>query len=614
MLYRLLIQVGCNFAINQKGKPPSSGNADLRFRFNQNGFAMFRKSNINKTMRELDLHKTNTADKSKQKNDAKNAKPKSVLESFEYIVELAEDSNLDKEFMEKASTHIKYAARKLKLTAMQVVLLAMFVDRSEDNRIMISEIARYAGCRTTKILRLSDDIDILESKRYIRASRCRKSLSYRVPGAVLKSLRRNLPYVHEVEPVADTQTFFDRFDKLMNEKDDEELTHDSLREQTMEMLEEIRDTKFATELRRCGFSDEDTLLFVFMAHLFVENNDDNIVFSDIDDIFDDKDIPSWVKREFRTRDSELFEKELIENVNEDGMARTDAFKLTDYAKEQFLCELNVSNIGNFDKGLIKAETLAEKILIYNASERDQITELSSILSESRFNEVQTRLRSAGMRPGFCCIFYGAPGTGKTETVYQIARQTGRDIMRVDVDKIKSCWVGESEKNIKALFDRYRNICKNSKLAPILLFNEADAVLGVRLEGAARAVDKMENSIQNIILQEMETLEGIMIATTNLTTNLDKAFERRFLYKIRFDKPSVESRTKIWQTMLPNLSEHDAHTIASQFDLSGGEIENIARKHSVNAILTGNDSIDVNEIIKSCRHERLSQNNLPKIGF
>ena len=137
-----------------------------------------------------------------------------------------------------------------------------------------------------------------------------------------------------------------------------------------------------------------------------------------------------------------------------------------------------------------------------------------------------------MCQGFCCIFYGAPGTGKTETVYKLARQTGRDIMRVDVNKIKSCWVGESEKNIKAAFDRYRNICKNSPLAPILLFNEADAILGIRMEGASNAVDKMENSIQNIILQEMESIEGIMIATTNLTTNLDKAFERRFLYKIR----------------------------------------------------------------------------------
>ena len=565
-------------------------------------------------MRELDRQKVKTVDKSKQKDDAQNAKPKSILESFEYIVELAEDSNLDNDFFEKAAKHIKYASRKLKLAPMQVALLAMFVDRSEDSRIMISDIAKYTGCRTTKILRLSDDIDTLERQRYLRASRSRNSLSYRVPGAVLKSLRKNQPYIYEEEPIPDTQTFFDRFDRLMNEKNDDELTHDSLKELTMEMLDEIKETIFATELRRCGFGDEDTLLFIFMAHLFVENNDDNIGFHDIDDLFDNNEIPSWVKRKFRTRESELFEKELIENVNEDGMARSDAFKLTEKAKEQLLCELNLNKIGRSDRNLIKAETLAKKDLIYNETERGQITELSSILSENRFNEVQKRLRSAGMRPGFCCIFYGAPGTGKTETVYQLARCTGRDIMRVDVDKIKSCWVGESEKNIKAFFDRYRNICKNSELAPILLFNEADAVLGVRMEGASRAVDKMENSIQNIILQEMETLEGIMIATTNLTTNLDKAFERRFLYKIRFDKPTVNARTEIWKAMLKGLSDEDAKTLASQFDLSGGEIENIARKHSVNAILSGNDAIDIQELISSCRHEKITKDNRPRIGF
>ena len=565
-------------------------------------------------MRELDRQKVKIVDKSKQKNDAKNAKPKSILESFEYIVELAEDSNLDNDFFEKAAKHIKYASRKLKLAPMQVVLLAMFVDRSEDSRIMISDIAKYAGCRTTKILRLSDDIDTLESQRYLRASRSRNSLSYRVPGAVLKSLRENQPYIYEEEPVQDTQTFFDRFDRLMNEKDDDELTHDSLKELTMDMLDEIKETIFATELRRCGFGDEDTLLFIFMAHLFVENNDDNIGFHDIDDLFDNNEIPSWVKLKFRTRESELFEKGLIENVNEDGMASSDAFKLTEKAKEHFLCELNINKIGRSDRNLIKAETLAKKDLIYNETERGQITELSSILSEHRFNEVRKRLRTAGMRPGFCCIFYGSPGTGKTETVYQLARRTGRDIMRVDVDKIKSCWVGESEKNIKALFDRYRNICKNSELAPILLFNEDDAVLGVRMEGASRAVDKMENSIQNIILQEMETLEGIMIATTNLTTNLDKAFERRFLYKIRFDKPTVNARTEIWKAMLKGLSDEDAKTLASQFDLSGGEIENIARKHSVNAILSGNDAIDIQELISSCRHEKITVDNRPRIGF
>ena len=351
-----------------------------------------------------------------------------------------------------------------------------------------------------------------------------------------------------------------------------------------------------------------------MAHLFVENNDDNIQFCDIEDIFDDEEIPGYIKRMLRSHESQLFYKKLIENVNEDGMARSDAFKLTEETKETMLSELNISQIGKSEKGLIKHDTLTEKKLIYNRAEAEQIDELSSILSEERFNSVQSRLREAGMRPGFCCIFYGAPGTGKTETVYQIARQTGRDIMRVDVDRIKSCWVGESEKNIKALFTRYRNMCRNSAKVPILLFNEADAVLGVRLEGASSAVDKMENSIQNIILQEMETLEGIMIATTNLTGNLDKAFERRFLYKIKFDKPTVKARAAIWQTLLKGLTLDQADSLANQFDMSGGEIENIARKHTVNAILSGDSSIDIQAIAKTCRNERLNGTDRTRIGF
>ena len=568
-------------------------------------------------MRKLNLQNADSftrTDNSKHIEAAKSARPKSILESFEYIVELAEGSNLDRDFFDKTATHIKYASRKLHLTPMQTVLLSMFVDRSEDSRIMISEIARYAGCRTTKILRLSDEIDVLEAKRYLRASRSSQSLSYRVPSDVLKSLRDNKPYVYTEDSIPDTSAFFDRFNRLINEKECGEQTYDSLLSRTEEMLEEIRSTAFASRLRTYVLDKCDTLLFIFMAHLYVENFDDNIRFHDIQNIFDNGEIPSGYKYGLRNRTSALFRHGLIENVNENGMAYPYAFKLTEKAKEELLCELDFMQTIKSHKGLIKAESLAEKVLTYNATEHDQITELSSILSEKRFNDVQTRLRDAGMRPGFCCIFYGAPGTGKTETVYQLARQTGRDIMRVDVDKIKSCCVGESEKNIKSLFDRYRRICKDSQLAPILLFNEADAVLGVRMEGASHSVDKMENSIQNIILQEMETLDGIMIATTNLTSNLDKAFERRFLYKIRFDKPSVESRAKIWQTMLHKLSKNDAYMLAAQFDLSGGEIENIARKHSVNAILTGKDDIDIQGIIDICRHERINNQSRSRIGF
>lgn len=539
---------------------------------------------------------------------------RSILEAFEYIVELAKDSSLDADFFENASVYIKYAARKLKLSSMQTVLLALFVDQSEDSSIRMSDIAAYTGCRTTKILRLSSEIDVLVDKYYLRASHSYNRLTYRVPVDVLKALKKNQPYVHVVEPITGLQSFFDRFNELMEYMNNDELTHEALLEETEEYLGDIRDSHFARALKRFGLVNENRLLFIYMAHLFVENNDDRIDFSDINNLYDNDKIPNWCKNELRSRTSELFCCKLIENVNEDGMARSDCFRLTEYAKTDLLSELNLTVNAKSDCDLIKWDSFPEKKLVYNVPEKKQVMELSSILSAERFSEVQSRLRNVGMRAGFCCLFYGSPGTGKTETVYQVARATGRDILRVDVDKIKSCWVGESEQNMKKVFDKYRNICKSTSLAPILLFNEADAILGVRMEGATRAVDKMENSIQNIILQEMEALEGIMIATTNLTTNLDKAFERRFLYKVEFNRPTVDARAQIWQAMFPALTERDACTLASQFDLSGGEIENISRKYMVNAILSGRDTIDLLLLAELCRNERIGTSTRQRIGF
>jgi SpoVK/Ycf46/Vps4 family AAA+-type ATPase len=176
------------------------------------------------------------------------------------------------------------------------------------------------------------------------------------------------------------------------------------------------------------------------------------------------------------------------------------------------------------------------------------------------------------------------------------------------------WVGESEKNIKQVFDNYRAKVKECQVTPILLFNEADAIIGKRQEGAERAVDKMENSIQNIILQEMETLDGILIATTNLAQNMDKAFERRFLYKIKFEKPTVEARMNMWCEMIPILNEEQARVLATKYDFSGGQIENIARHYTIGNILHGDSEDLVAELAEYCDSERLESKENRKIGF
>lgn len=114
---------------------------------------------------------------------------------------------------------------------------------------------------------------------------------------------------------------------------------------------------------------------------------------------------------------------------------------------------------------------------------------------------------------------------------------------------------------------------------------------------------MENSLQNIILQEMERLEGIMIATTNLTENLDKAFERRFIYKVQFKKPETDVKAKIWKSMLPDLTDEEAAVLARRYDMSGGMIENITRKKSVTEIITGN-YVGFDMIMEMCDDETI----------
>ena len=211
------------------------------------------------------------------------------------------------------------------------------------------------------------------------------------------------------------------------------------------------------------------------------------------------------------------------------------------------------------------------------------------------------------------MLYGEPGTGKTESVMQIAKATGRPIMHVDISATKTCWFGESEKLIKKVFTDYRTLCEKNNIKPILLFNEADAVFSKRKNVNSGNVAQTENAIQNIILEEMENLDGILIATTNLADNLDGAFERRFLFKIRFDKPTIEAKRNIWMNKLSSLSLEEAETLASNYDFSGGQIDNIARKAFIQEVINGVKPT-INSLVKLCGEEKISKNNFNRIGF
>lgn len=293
--------------------------------------------------------------------------------------------------------------------------------------------------------------------------------------------------------------------------------------------------------------------------------------------------------------------------------------LTQKAKEIFLGDKAYLFEEKLDeKLLIKPENIKVKRLFYSEENQRQIDKLHNAFKEDKLVQIQQRLKDSGMPVGVAVLLYGAPGTGKTESVYQIAKATGRPIVHVDISDTKSCWFGESEKKIKELFKNYRRMCEtvrkqNSGLMPILLFNEADAVLSKRRDIGDSNTAQTENAIQNIILEEMENLEGIMVATTNLADNMDAAFERRFLFKVKFENPSVESKKHIWMDKLEWLQEEDALQFAKDYEFSGGQIDNIVRKITMNEVIDGKrPSID--EINEMCKHEKLSKGDVHNIGF
>ena len=272
---------------------------------------------------------------------------------------------------------------------------------------------------------------------------------------------------------------------------------------------------------------------------------------------------------------------------------------------------------NCAKNVLVPETLKEKQLFYSDEVQKQVDMLTQSFNQDKLEAMQKRLEQKALPKGIAVLLYGAPGTGKTETAFQLAKKTNRKILHVDIPESKSMGYGESEKRIKKIFTDYARLCKDCKKrnenTPILLFNEADALISKRRDVTSGSVAQTENAMQNILLEQLEKLDGILIATTNLCENMDSAFERRFLFKVKYEKPSLQARTNIWMNKMPKLDPHDAERLAGEFDFSGGEIDNIVRKCEMNEIISGTQP-DYEELVELCKHERLEKQEGRSVGF
>jgi SpoVK/Ycf46/Vps4 family AAA+-type ATPase len=204
-----------------------------------------------------------------------------------------------------------------------------------------------------------------------------------------------------------------------------------------------------------------------------------------------------------------------------------------------------------------------------------------------------------IKPGYRSLFYGPSGTGKTLTACLIGNAVGADVYRIDLSKMVSKYIGETEKNLANIFDQAEN--KNW----ILFFDEADALFGKRSK-TTHAHDRYANQEISYLLQRVEDFPGVVFLATNLKANIDAAFARRFQSQVYFPMPDPQQRLRLWKNTFNKrcriTSDTDLHEIAEKYELSGGAIINVVRYGAIWALQMKRDAISGQDLVKGIAKE------------
>ena len=503
----------------------------------------------------------------------------------------------------------------------QAVFMALLVQSYfEDKPVSINELLTYTDSKTSIAPYVVNQLTyFIENKCVtpIKDLKLHPLTSLSISNSIINSVINQEKYII-VNPQLDTSfKLLQQFQIKLIDRINRRITYDEFVNWTFTLVNVNSSIELADFIIKSNMDAISTSHFVYACNRYYNGYE----FTDFDDI--NRDLSSTKEEQYKLRQSfkngtNFLIKNgfLKESYNNYDMMTNLSYKLTSKSIEAFDKTAIITDkiqAKMFD--LINPDNIIKKELIFDIKEQKLINKLNDLFTNDNFDKLIKRLEHNGMKKGVSVLLYGHPGTGKTECVLQLAKYCNRTILMADASKIRSKWVGETEKNMKALFDEYKLIKDSSTITPILLFNEADAILGKRRE-VEYNVDQMENTMQNILLQELENFEGIFLATTNQVENLDSAFDRRFLYKIKFDKPSALALQKIWQAKLPALKKNVIKKLCALYSLSGGQIDNLSKKIMVDQLL--NEDLDLNEtyLNQICDQELVLEKKIDRnpIGF
>ncbi|WP_290291316.1 ATP-binding protein [Lutimonas halocynthiae] len=247
--------------------------------------------------------------------------------------------------------------------------------------------------------------------------------------------------------------------------------------------------------------------------------------------------------------------------------------------------------------------LTREDLIVEEQVTDDLDEIRDWLIHSDRILIDWNLEK-NLKPGFRALFYGPPGTGKTFAATLLGKATDRPVFRVDLSMVVSKYIGETEKNLGRLFDEAEH--KDW----ILFFDEADALFGKRTQTRG-ANDRYANQEVAYLLQRIEDFSGLVILATNIQSNIDKAFSRRFQSMIHFPKPKTKQRRQLWENLFKEnfIVEEtlDLDTLADTYELTGGEMINILRYCALESAKRNKKELLYKDVITGIRREYAKQN-------
>ena len=546
-----------------------------------------------------------------------------VLTAITKIGSKLKSSKLLKSNLKGINIYIKVVCEHFSMSEIECYLfVSTFIVQMQEGAMELRDFTRFLNINSIDAIQYKPHFERLIEKKFlisrsITGVRFSTFFSgqkgFKVDETIVEAIMENKQISIIAKKPMDVYEFNQQVSELINERENNDIYTADLFEMIKDLEQENSHLEFINELNNLRLDIEDRSLIYEMGDDFVTGGFTALNIT-LKNIYSNVRERLARSREILDEENPLFMVKLI-SITDGSFHNDTKIELTEKSQQILFGEdLKLFQKKQSIQNVIKSKNIQSKELFFEESTKQQLDFISHSLNQENFLQLQIRLKSNNLVNGVAAVFFGGPGTGKSESAYQLARETGRDIITVDLSNTKSMWFGQSEKKIKEIFTDYYQACQRCEVKPILLFNEADGVLSKRTENKNSSTHQTENTIQNILLEEFEKNQGIIIATTNLEKNLDAAFERRFLFKVKFEKPTIEVRKQIWRNKMPWINDEVLEHIVDRFNFSGGEIDNIFRKVIMHEVTTGTNH-DSTLLLKFCESEKFeNQHNGKKLGY